>query len=109
MFDRILEPEQDSDITLNMIHIETSLPSINFKRSSQRSEKCGMSEMVTPRHQIQRKICKKMNDYSQKSIDDLELVLVTPFPTVTDQEKKSVRNCFNFSSQEQSIYQCQKI
>ena len=70
LFDRILETEQDSDITLNMIHTETSLQSINVKRSSQKSEKCSMPEMVTPRHQIQRKGRKKMNDYSQKSIDD---------------------------------------
>ena len=62
-----------------------------------------MSEMVTPRHQIQRKRRKKMHDYSQKSIDDFELVLVTPFPKVTDQENKSVRNCFDVSYQDQSI------
>ena len=62
-----------------------------------------MSEMVTPRHQIQRKRRKKMNDYSQKSIDDFELVLVTPSPKLTDQEKKFVRNYFDVSSQDQSI------
>ena len=62
-----------------------------------------MSEMVTPCHQIQRKRRKKMHDYSQKSIDDFELVLVTPFPKLTDQEKRSVRNCFAASSQDQSI------
>ena len=94
MFDIILATEQDSDITLNMIHRETSLPSINVKISSQISEKCTMSEMVTPCHQIQRKIRKKMNDYSQKSIDDFGLVLVTPSPKVTKQEKKRVRNYF---------------
>ena len=68
-----------------------------------------MSEMVTPRHQIQRKRSKKMQDYSQKSIDDFELVLVTPFPKVTDQEKKSVRNFFDASSQDQSIENTPKI
>ena len=62
-----------------------------------------MSEMVTPCHQIQRKRRKKMNDYSQKSIDDFELVLVTPSPKVTDQEKKCVRNSFDASSQDQCI------
>ena len=66
LFDRILATEQDSDITLNLIHIETSLPSINVKIYSQRSEKCSMSEMLTPRHQIQKKRRKTMNDYSQK-------------------------------------------
>ena len=35
LFDRILATEQDSDITLNIIHRETSLPSINFKISNQ--------------------------------------------------------------------------
>ena len=97
LFDRILETEQDSDITLNVIQRETSLPSINVKISNQRSDKYSMSEMVTPHHQIQRKILKKKNDYSQKSIDDFELVLVTPYPKVTDQEKKCVRNYFDAS------------
>ena len=55
LFDRILATDQDSDISLNLIHRETSLPYINVKRSSQISEKCSMSEMVTPSHQIQRK------------------------------------------------------
>ena len=43
LFDRILATEQDSNITLNMIHKDTSLPSINIKIYSQRSEKCSMS------------------------------------------------------------------
>ena len=102
-FDRILATDQDSDISLNLIHRETSLPPINVKRYSQRTEKCSMSEMATPHHQLQRKSRKKMNDYSQKSIDDFELVLVTLSPKVTDQEKKCVRNCFDVSSQDQSI------
>ena len=55
LFDRILETDQDSDITLNVIHVETSLSSINFKRSNSRSEKYSMSEMVTPHHHLQRK------------------------------------------------------
>ena len=37
LFDRILATEKDSDITLNLIHRETSLTSINFKRSNQRT------------------------------------------------------------------------
>ena len=103
LFDRILETDQDSDITLNVIHKETSLSSINVKRSNSRSEKYSMSEMVTPRHQLQRKRRKKIHDYSQKSINDFELVLVKPSPKLTDQEKKDVRNCFNASSQDKCI------
>ena len=37
LFDRILETNQDSNITLKVIHKETSLLSINVKRSSSRS------------------------------------------------------------------------
>ena len=44
-----------------------------------------------------------MKDYSHKSIDDFELVLVTPSPKVTNQEKKCVRNYFDASSQDQCI------
>ena len=58
--------------------------------------------MVTTRHQLQRKRRKTIHDYSQKSINDFELVLVKPFPKLTDQEKKHVRNSFDASSQ----YQC---
>ena len=59
LFDRILATDQDSDISLNLIHRETSLTSINVKISSQISENYNMSEMVTPRHQTQRKRRKK--------------------------------------------------
>ena len=58
--------------------------------------------MVTPRHHIQRKRRKKMNDYSQKSIDYFKLLLVKPSSKVTNQEKKCLRNSFDASSQ----YQC---
>ena len=43
LIDRILATDQDSDISLNLIHRETSLPLINVKRSSQKSEKISMS------------------------------------------------------------------
>ena len=39
LFDIILETDQDSDITLNVIHREISLSSINVKRSNSISEK----------------------------------------------------------------------
>ena len=51
LFDRILETDQDSDITLKVIIEVTSLSSINFKRSNSRSENNSMPEMFTPRHQ----------------------------------------------------------
>ena len=59
LFDRILETDQDYDITLKVIHKETSLSSINVKRSNSRSKKNSMSDMVTSRHQLQRKRRKK--------------------------------------------------
>ena len=62
-----------------------------------------MSEMVTPRHQHQRKIQKKLHEYSQKSINDFILVLVNPSPKLTDLEKKHVMNYFDSSSQDQCI------
>ena len=51
--------------------------------------------MATPLHQLQRKGRKKIHDYSQKQINDFELVLVKPSPKLTDQEKKHVRNSFD--------------
>ena len=59
--------------------------------------------MVTPRHQLQRKRRKKIHDYSQKSINDFELILLKPYPKLTNQEKKHVRNSFDASSQYQFI------
>ena len=47
LFDRILETDQDSDIILKVIHKETSLLSINVKRSNSRSEKYSMLPFLT--------------------------------------------------------------
>ena len=49
LFDRILATEQDYDITLNVIHRETSLSSINVKRYNPISKKYSMSELVEKR------------------------------------------------------------
>ena len=65
LFDRILETDQDYDITLKVIHKETSLSSINFKSSNSISDNNSMSEMITPHHQLQRKSQKKVHDYTQ--------------------------------------------
>ena len=62
-----------------------------------------MSEMVTSRHQLQKKHQKKIHNYSQKSINDFILVLVYPSPKLTDLEKKYVMNSFDYSSQDQCI------
>ena len=53
--------------------------------------------MVTPRNQLQRKLQKKLHDYSQKPINDLIVVPVNPSPKLTDQGKKSVMNSFDSS------------
>ena len=58
--------------------------------------------MLTPCHQLKRKCQKKLHNYSQKSINDFILVLVNTSPKLTDQEKKSVMNSSDSSSQ----YQC---
>ena len=68
-----------------------------------------MSEMVTPRHQLHRKRQEKVHDYSQKSINYFNLVIVNPSPKLTDQEKKSVMNYFDSSSQDQCIETNTKI
>ena len=62
-----------------------------------------MSEMVTPIHQLQSKRQKNVIDYYQKSIDYFNLVILNPSPKLTDQEKKSVMNYFDSSSQYQYI------
>ena len=62
-----------------------------------------MSEMVTPRHHIQRKRQKKVHDYSQKSIDDFKLIFLNPSPKLTDQENISFMNYFDYSYQDQCI------
>ena len=56
LFDRVLETDQNYDIKLKKIHKEPSFSSINVKISNSRSAKHSMSEMVTPRHQLQRKL-----------------------------------------------------
>ena len=65
--------------------------------------------MVTLRHQLQRKRQKKVHDYSQKSIDDFNLIIVNPSSKLTDQENESVMNYFGSSSQDQFIETNTKI
>ena len=45
---------------------------------------------------------RKVHDYSQKSINDFNLVLVNPSPKLTDLKQKSIMNYFDYSYQ----YQC---
>ena len=59
--------------------------------------------MVPPRCQLQRKQQQKVHDYSQKSIDDFNLIIVNPSPMLTEQENISVMNSFGYSSQDQCI------
>ena len=59
--------------------------------------------MVTPRHQLHSKRQKKVHDYSKKAIDDFKLIIVNTSPNLTEQEKKSVMNYFDYSSQDQCI------
>ena len=59
--------------------------------------------MVAPYHQLQRKRQEKVHDYSKKSINDFNLIIVNLSPKLTDQEKKSVMNYFYSSSQDQYI------
>ena len=61
------------------------------------------SETVPPRHHLQRKLQKKVDDYSQKSIDNFKLIIVNPSPKLTDQEKRSVATSFGSTSQYQFI------
>ena len=68
-----------------------------------------MLERVTPHRQLQRKRQKKVHDYSQKLIDDFKLIVVNPSPKLTDQEKKSIMNYFDYSSQYQCIETNTKI
>ena len=60
-------------------------------------------EIVSPHHQLQRKRQKKVHDYSQKSIDDLKLIVVNPPPQLTDQEKSSIMTYSGSSSQDKII------
>ena len=66
LFNRIIETGHNYDITLKVIHKEPSFSSINVNISDSRSDNNSMSELVTPRRQLQIKRQKKVHDYSQK-------------------------------------------
>ena len=65
--------------------------------------------MVPPRHQLQRKRQKKIDDYSQKSIDNFKIIIVNPLPKLTDQENHSIVTPFGSSYQDQYIETKTKI
>ena len=66
LFERILETDQNSDIILKVVHKEPSSSSINDNSIRSRSKIRSRSEMVPPRHHLQRKQQKNVHDYSQK-------------------------------------------
>ena len=103
LFDRILETDQNSDIILKVIYKEPSLSSINDNSTYSISRMRIRSEMVPPCHQLQRKRQEKVDDYSQKLIDNFKLIIVNPPPKLTDQEKHSIANSFVSPSQDQCI------
>ena len=53
--------------------------------------------MVTPPNQLQRKLQKKVHDYSQKSIDNFKMIAVNQSPKLTDQENCSMMTSFGCS------------
>ena len=59
------------------------------------------SEIVPPRHQLQRKRQKKVHDYYQKSIDDFKIIIVNLSPKLPGQEKRTISTSFGYSSQDQ--------
>ena len=65
--------------------------------------------MVPPCHQLQRNQKKQYDHYSQKSFDNLKLIIVNLSPKLTDLEKRSIATCFWSSSQDQYIETYTKI
>ena len=55
LFDKILETDQNFDITLNLIHKEPSFSSINDNSTYSIYNMSSRSEMVPPCHQLQSK------------------------------------------------------
>ena len=68
-----------------------------------------MSKTVSPSHQLQRKLQKKVNYYSKKSIDAFKLIVVYPPPRLTDKGKRSLVTSFLIISQDQIIENNTKI
>ena len=62
LFGIILETDQNSDIALKVIHKEASFSSINYNSKYSRSKLRSRSEIVSSRHQLQRKIQKKVHN-----------------------------------------------
>ena len=59
--------------------------------------------MVQPRHHLQKKRHKKVDDYYQKSIDNFKLIIVNPSPKWTDEENRSIATSFGSSYQDPCI------
>ena len=83
LFDRILSTEQNSDILL-VINKYVSFTSINENGTYSRSKLRNRYEIVSYRHQLNRKIQKKVQDYSHKYIDCFKLIVVNPLPKLPD-------------------------
>ena len=87
LFDRILETDQNTDISLKVAPKDVLFPSINDISTYSISKLRNSSEIVSPRNQIQRKQQKIVHDYSKNFIDDFKLIVVYPPPKLTDINK----------------------
>ena len=83
-FDRILATDQNNDIWLNIIPKYVLFKSINDISKDSISKLGKRSEIISPRHTLQRKRQKIVNNYSNKSIDDFKLIVVYPSPKLTE-------------------------
>ena len=61
------------------------------------------SKTVSPRHILQSKRQKTVNNYSNKSIDNFGFIVVYASPKLTDQENIIIVASFGTSSQEKII------
>ena len=86
LFDRILETNKNSDITLKVIHKELLFSSINDNITDSRYKIRSWSEMVPHLYQLQRKQQKQVHDYSQKSIGDFKFIIVNPSTNLLTKE-----------------------
>ena len=87
-FDRILETNQNSDIVLKVIKKDVYFPSINDNVTYSSSKLKNRYEIVSTCNQLQRKLQKKVHDYSHKLIENFKTIVLNPPPKLTD--KKSV-------------------
>ena len=101
-FDTILATQHNVGITLRKIDKDISSLINKAIKNNQSNSSKKKNYMMETCHTLQRKRKKSVITYSNHSLDEIQIILVSPSPTLTSFEKEVIETSFGRTSQQYS-------